>query len=101
MAERRVIDRYRFGQGYPMRVTARDDSWQVPCTIIDVSETGAKIHLDGPVDGIDLKAKDFILKLSQFGTARRECELVWHRGEFIGVRFLQPHNPLGGPPADQ
>jgi hypothetical protein len=101
MGERRVIDRYRFGQGYPMRVIARDGSWEVPCTIIDVSRTGAKIHLDGPVDGIDLKAQDFILKLSQFGTARRPCELVWHRGEFIGVRFLKPHDPLGGPSPDQ
>jgi hypothetical protein len=96
MGERRIIDRYRFGQGYSMRVMARDGSWQIPCTIIDVSRTGAKLHLDGPVDGIDLKAADFILKLSQFGTARRECELVWHRGEFIGVRFLRLQNLLGG-----
>lgn len=98
MGERRGLDRYRFGQGYPMRVMAQDGSWQVPCTIIDVSRTGAKLHLDAPLDGVDLRAKDFILKLSQFGTARRDCELVWHRGEFIGVRFLKPPSLLGGPP---
>ena len=95
MARRRAADRYRFGQGYSMRVHARDGSWQIPCTIVDVSEGGAKIHLDGPADGIDLKAKDFILKLSQFGAAERECELAWHRGEFIGVRFLKS-NKLSG-----
>jgi hypothetical protein len=100
MGERRGLDRYRFGQGYPMRVMALDGAWQVPCTIIDVSRTGAKIHLDGPVDGIDLKSNNFILKLSQFGTARRDCELVWHRGDFIGVRFLRPHDPLGTIGAD-
>jgi hypothetical protein len=98
MGERRIIDRYRFGQGYSMRVMARDGSWQIPCTIIDVSQTGAKLHLDGPADGIDLTEKNFILKLSQFGTALRNCELVWHRGEFIGVRFLRPQSALGGPP---
>lgn len=95
MVRRRASDRYRFGQGYSMRVLARDGSWQVPCTIVDVSEGGAKIHLDGPANGIDFKAKDFILKLSQFGTAQRECELAWHRGEFIGVRFLKS-NKLSG-----
>jgi hypothetical protein len=97
VGERRIIDRYRFGQGYAMRVSAHDGSWEVPCTIIDVSQTGAKIHLDGSVEGIDLKAHPFILKLAQFGTANRPCEIVWHRGEFIGIRFLRPQNPLGGP----
>jgi hypothetical protein len=86
MPERRTVERYRFGQGHPMRVMARDGSWQVPCTMIDVSDGGARLHLDGPLDGIELK--DFILKLAPFGTAQRNCELVWHRGEFIGVRFL-------------
>src|SRR5262245_10193919 len=98
MGERRIIDRYRFGQGYPMRVMAQDGSWQVPCTIIDVSRTGAKLHLDAPLDGVNLREQEFILKLSQFGTARRDVELVWHRGDFIGVRFLRLQSPLGGPP---
>ncbi|HWM46292.1 MAG TPA: PilZ domain-containing protein [Xanthobacteraceae bacterium] len=95
MPERRIIERYRFGQGYTMRLMARDGSWQVPCTIIDVSQTGAKLHLDAPIDGIELK--DFILKLSQFGTAQRDCELAWHRGDFIGVRFTKQFNPLASP----
>jgi hypothetical protein len=97
MGERRIIDRYRFGQGYAMRVTAQDGSWEVPCTIIDVSRTGAKLHLDAPLDGVNLKEQDFVLKLSQFGTARRDCELVWHRGDFIGVRFRKPANAFGPP----
>ncbi len=96
MPERRGIDRYRFGQGYSMRIVAHDGSWQVPCTIIDVSETGAKLHLDAPVDGIELKS--FVLKLSQFGNAQRECDLAWHRGDFIGVRFIRQYNPLGNSP---
>src|SRR5689334_9718353 len=97
MGERRIIDRYRFGQGYAMRVMAPDGAWQVPCTIIDVSHTGAKLHLDAPAEGVDFKGGEFVLKLSQFGTAHRTCELAWHRGEFIGVRFTKLPL-LSGPP---
>lgn len=91
MAERRKLERYRFAQGYGMRVVARDGSWQVPCTMIDVTDAGAKLHLDAPVDGIEFK--DFVLKLSEYGTAERNCELMWHRGEFIGVRFVNGQRP--------
>jgi len=93
MLERRVAERYRFSQGYVMRVAARDGSWQVPCTIIDVSDSGAKLHLDAPAEGIAFK--DFVLKLTQFGTAQRDCELAWHRGDFIGVRFVKQPSPFG------
>ncbi len=52
MPERRNIDRYRFGQGYGMQIIDRDGAWQSPCTMIDVSQTGARLHLDAPADGI-------------------------------------------------
>lgn len=75
-----------------MRIMDREGKWQIPCTMIDVSHTDAKLHLDAPTNGIELK--NFILRLSQFGTAHRDCELSWHRGDFIGVHFLSSrHTP--------
>ena len=86
MPERRDRDRFRFGHGFSMRIMDRLGAWEIPCTIIDVSESGAKLHLDAPADGIDFK--DFVLMLAPFGTAHRACELTWRRGDFIRVRFV-------------
>jgi hypothetical protein len=88
MPDRRNLARHRFGHRYCMRIMDRQGAWQIPCTLIDVSQTRARLHLDAPVKGIELQ--EFILKLSQFGTAHRNCALAWHRGDFIGVRFLAP-----------
>ena len=93
MFNRRDFERIRFGRGYGMRILDHAGTWQVPCTMIDVSAQGAKLHLDAPVDGIALKL--FILKLAQFGPAQRNCELIWQRGEFIGVRFLPASATVG------
>jgi hypothetical protein len=95
MPERRAAARYRFAQGYPMRMLARDGSWQLPCTMIDVSDTGAQLRLDDAVDGLDFS--DFVLKLAPYGTAQRPCRLVWHRGPFIGVRFTGRKAPAAMP----
>src|SRR5437868_6434784 len=85
MPERRERNRFRFGRGYPMQLMDRQGAWQIPCTMFDVSQTGARLHLDAPADG--LQFKELILKLAQFGTAQRSCRLIWRRGDFAGVRF--------------
>ena len=54
--------------------------------MIDVSQTGARLCIDGPIEGLDLK--EFFLLLSSTGLAYRRCQLVRIAGDQIGVRFL-------------
>jgi hypothetical protein len=53
----------------------------------DVSETGAKLTIEGSVEGLHLK--EFFLLLSSTGLAYRRCELAWVNGNQIGVTFLK------------
>ena len=53
----------------------------------DVSETGAKLTVEGSVEGLHLK--EFFLLLSSTGLAYRRCELSWVNGDQIGVNFLK------------
>ncbi len=52
----------------------------------DASETGAKLTVNGSVNGLNLK--EFFLVLSTTGACYRKCELIWVNGDQIGVRFL-------------
>jgi hypothetical protein len=54
----------------------------------DVSDTGARISIDGSVEGLAMK--EFFLLLSTVGKAYRRCELAWVNGDQVGVRFLKP-----------
>ena len=55
--------------------------------IDDISDTGAKVTVDGSLTGLQLK--EFFLLLSSTGLAYRCCELVWVDGEQIGVSFIK------------
>ena len=54
----------------------------------DVSETGARLTVDGSIEGLQLK--EFFLLLSTMGKAYRRCQLAWVNGDEIGVFFLKP-----------
>jgi hypothetical protein len=81
---RRVV----FERGYAAHMMAIDGTWRRPCKIEDVSETGAKIGVDEPIDGLPLK--EFFLLLSSTGLAFRRCELAWVNGDKLGVTFKRP-----------
>jgi hypothetical protein len=83
--ERRSYDRVQFGRGYTARIVAIDGTWHRDCRVGDVSDTGAKLTIHGPVAGIDLQ--EFFLMLSASGNAHRRCERIWLNGDEIGVRF--------------
>jgi hypothetical protein len=54
----------------------------------DVSETGARLSVDGSIEGLPLK--EFFLLLSTMGKAYRRCQLAWVNGNQVGVFFLKP-----------
>jgi hypothetical protein len=85
--ERRKGDRVTFERGIPAHMMGIDGTWRRECTMEDVSETGAKLTIEGSVEGLHLK--EFFLLLSSTGLAYRRCELAWVNGDQIGVTFLK------------
>jgi len=82
-AERRVI----FERGHPAYMMAIDGTWRRDCMMADVSDGGAKLTVDGSIEGLHLK--EFFLLLSSTGLAYRRCELAWVNGDQLGVTFLK------------
>jgi PilZ domain-containing protein len=85
--ERRSGERIVFERGIPAHMMAIDGTWRRECTMEDVSENGAKLTIEGSVEGIHLR--EFFLLLSSTGLAYRRCELAWVNGDQIGVNFLR------------
>jgi len=88
MAERRAGDRVVFERGFAAHLMGIDGTWRRNCLVEDISETGAKLTVEGSVEGLNLK--EFFLLLSSTGLAYRRCELSWVNGEQIGAGFLKP-----------
>jgi hypothetical protein len=86
-AERRKGERVKFERGISAHMMAIDGTWRRDCMMEDVSENGAKLTIEGSVEGLHLK--EFFLLLSSTGLAYRRCELAWVNGDQIGVNFLR------------
>jgi hypothetical protein len=78
--------RVTFARGIDVEIVAIDGTWNRKCTMMDVSEMGAKLVLKTSIVGLSLK--QFFLLLSSTGAAFRRCELSWINGEQIGANFL-------------
>ena len=53
--ENRKAHRVVFERGYPANMMAIDGTWRRPCTMEDVSETGARLTVEGSIEGLALK----------------------------------------------
>jgi hypothetical protein len=82
----RKSERVNFDHGIPVYMMGIDGTWRRECTMIDVSQTGARLHIEGSLEGLDLK--EFFLLLSSTGLAYRRCQLVRVAGDQIGIEFL-------------
>lgn len=85
--DQRSGNRVTFERGVAAHMMAIDGTWRRDCTMEDVSEHGAKLTIEGSVEGLHLK--EFFLLLSSTGLAYRRCELAWVNGDHIGVNFLK------------
>lgn len=83
----RKSERVDFDRGIHVHIMGIDGTWRRDCTMIDVSQTGARLRIEGSFDGLDLK--EFFLLLSSTGLAYRRCKLVRVAGDQVGVEFLQ------------
>jgi hypothetical protein len=88
VAERRKGERVTFERGIAAQMMGIDGTWRRECTMEDISEIGAKLTVEGAVEGLHLK--EFFLLLSSTGLAYRRCELSWVNGDQIGVNFNKP-----------
>jgi hypothetical protein len=81
--EKRVI----FERGHTAAIMAIDGTWRRTCTMLDVSDTGAKLLIEGSLKGLSMS--EFFLVLSTRGKAYRRCQLAWVNGNRAGVEFLK------------
>ncbi|MBS0530979.1 MAG: PilZ domain-containing protein [Proteobacteria bacterium] len=87
----RRADRVIFASGYAVKMMAIDGMWQRPCTLLDISNSGVRLLMQGSLEGLDLK--EFFLLLSSTGLAFRRCELIRVTGDEIGARFIDDKDP--------
>src|ERR1700681_3588000 len=84
----RKSERIEFGRGIDVYMMGIDGTWRRDCTMNDVSRTGARLTVNGSIQGLDLK--EFFLLLSSTGLAYRRCRMIRLAGDQIGVEFLKP-----------
>ena len=82
----RKSERVDFERGISVYIMGIDGTWRRDCMMFDVSQTGARLRVEGSFEGLDLK--EFFLLLSATGLAFRRCKLVRISGDQIGVSFL-------------
>jgi hypothetical protein len=85
--DQRRNERVVFQKGFEVHVMAIDGTWRRTCILKDVSEEGAKLIMEGSIEGLQLR--EFFLLLSSSGLAYRRCELAWVNGAQIGVTFTK------------
>jgi hypothetical protein len=64
-----------------------DGTWRRTCQLLDISSTGARLLVEGSLEGLQLK--EFFLLLSSTGLAYRRCEMIRINGDELGLRFLE------------
>jgi hypothetical protein len=93
----RKSGRVSFARGPDVHIMAIDGTWRRACKMLDISDTGARLKVEGSIEGLSLK--EFFLLLSTTGLAFRRCELIRVDGDQMGVHFLRerPKSPARKP----
>ena len=80
-AERRRSQ--RFGTTIPALIFVRRGVPLCPCTVLDVSQGGGRVRVDENVEVPD----QFQLLFTRTASVRRECQVIWRHGDYLGVAF--------------
>ena len=85
LADRRQgAPRVKFSKPLRTRMLAIDGTWCRNCLLVDASDSGAQLELEGSMT----TAKEFFLMLSfSCQPAFRRCKTVWVNGNRLGVAF--------------
>jgi hypothetical protein len=84
----RKSERVDFERGIQVYMMGIDGTWRRDCLMVDVSQSGARLCVEGSLQGLDLK--EFFLLLSSTGLAYRRCRMIRLDGDQIGVEFVKP-----------
>jgi len=79
--------RIDFERGVDVQIMGIDGTWRRACRMMDVSDGGALLTIEGSIAELDLK--EFFLLLSSTGLAYRRCKLVRVNGDQVGVIFIK------------
>jgi hypothetical protein len=92
------VHRVIFDQSIPAQVMGIDGTWKRACRLKEVSDSDAKLLVEGSIEGLALN--EFFLLLSSTGLAYRRCQLDQVNGAEITVSFLRrgKHKPLDEDP---
>src|ERR1700750_473119 len=83
-------ERVTFSRGYDVCIMAIDGTWRRDCQLNAISDNDAVLHLEGSIQGLNLK--EFFLLLSSTGLAYRRCELVRVNGSGVDIQFIKGKN---------
>ena len=61
----------------------RGDQPDLSCTIVDISDSGARLALEDT----SVVPDRFTIAMSERGVPRRQCRLVWRGANDVGVSF--------------
>jgi hypothetical protein len=86
----RKSERVNFANPIKVHIMAIDGTWRRTCELLDASSTGARLLVEGSLEGLQLK--EFFLLLSSTGLVYRRCEMIRISGDEIGVHFLKEQN---------
>jgi PilZ domain-containing protein len=86
--QRRTNERVGFERGIRVYIMGIDGTWRRDCLMFDVSQSGARLNVEGSLDGLELE--EFFLLLSSTGLAYRRCRMVRRVADQIGVEFIKP-----------
>jgi len=79
--------RIDFERGVDVQIMGIDGTWRRSCRMMDVSDSGALLTIEGSIADLDLK--EFFLLLSSTGLAYRRCKMVRVNGDQVGVIFIK------------
>jgi hypothetical protein len=87
--EKRRSPRRPLEQG--VAILRPDGSVVCECVLSDISNEGARLKLSRKPGTPSLEiAPQFVLSLSKRGNLFRNCELIWHENDEVGLRFIAP-----------
>jgi hypothetical protein len=95
----RKSERVDFERGIQVYMMGIDGTWRRDCLMVDVSQTGARLCVEGTLQGLDLK--EFFLLLSSTGLAYRRCRMIRLDGDQIGIEFVKPVKAANRKPVKQ
>ena len=72
-------------KGHRAWLDTGDGSRLLTCTLVDISESGAKLS----IEEADQLPEKFSLRLSRYGHPRFACRTVWRNANMIGVTFAE------------